>query len=158
MQNTGTLKVTTPTECEVRLVRTFNAPRHLVHDALTRPELIRRWYGPHGFAMTACDVDLRVGGKYRFAIETPDGRGVVMYGEFVEINPEGHSIRLERMEGQDGHCVVVTTLTEENGRTTMNACEIYPSPQVRDFVISVGMEHGAAESYDRLAEMLALTA
>jgi uncharacterized protein YndB with AHSA1/START domain len=73
MKNTGTLKVTTPTEREIVLTRVFDAPRRMVYDAMTKPELLKRWFGPRGWSLAVCDIDLRVGGKWLFVLRGPDG-------------------------------------------------------------------------------------
>ena len=83
MKNTGTLKVTLPSDREVRLTRVFDAPRTMVYDAFTKPELLKRWFGPHGFSMLVCEVDLRVGGRWRFVLQAPDGSTMGMGGVYV---------------------------------------------------------------------------
>jgi len=80
MRNTGSLKVTTPTEREVVLTRVFDAPRHLVYGALTKPELLKRWFGPRGWSLKVCEVDLRGGGAWRFVLHGPDGTDMGMSG------------------------------------------------------------------------------
>src|SRR5712691_7085974 len=85
MKNTGTLKVTTPTDREILLTRVFDAPRSLVFDALTQPELLKRWFGPRGWSLVVCEVDLRVGGSWRFRLRGPDGREMGMSGVYREI-------------------------------------------------------------------------
>jgi uncharacterized protein YndB with AHSA1/START domain len=155
MKNTGTLKVTTPTDREVVLTRVFDAPRHLVFAALTKPELIRRWFGPHGFSVPVCEVDLRVGGKWRYILEGPDGRKMGMSGSYREIAPPDRLVHMESFDDYPGESQVTTILVEQAGQTTLTATVLCESKEIRDAVIKSGMEHGAAETYDRLAELLA---
>lgn len=154
MKNTGTLKVTTPTDREIVLTRVFNAPRRMVFDAFTKPELLKRWFGPRGWELVVCEIDLRVGGTFRFVLRGPDGRDMGMRGVYREITPPERSVHMESFDDYPGESQVTTVLVEQGGRTTMTATVLYPSREVRDIVISTGMEHGAAESYDKLAELL----
>lgn len=154
MKNTGTLKVTTPTDREIVLTREFNAPRHLVYEAFTTPELLRRWFGPHGWSLSTCEVDLRVGGGFRFVMRGPDGQEMGMRGTYRELDPPDRSVHVESFDDYPGESIVTAVFVEANGRTTMTATVLYESKEVRDAVIASGMEHGAAESYDRLAELL----
>ena len=157
MKNTGSLKVTTPTDREVVLTRVFDAPRRLVFDAFTKPELLKRWFGPRGWSLVVCEIDLRVGGAWRFVLRGPDGTEMGMRGVYREITPPERSVHTESFDqfAHAGESVVTTVLTEEAGKTTLAATVLYPSREVRDAVIGSGMEHGAAESYDKLAELLA---
>ena len=155
MKNTGTLKVTTPTDREIVLTRVFDAPRRLVFDAFTKPELLQRWFGPHGWSMPVCEVDLRVGGTFRFVLRGPDGKEMGMRGVYREIVPPERSVHLESFDDYPGESQVSAVFLEKDGKTTMTAAILYPSREVRDAVIKSGMEHGAAESYDKLAELLA---
>jgi uncharacterized protein YndB with AHSA1/START domain len=155
MKNNGTLTVTTPTDREVVLTRVFDAPRHLVFDAFTKPELLKRWFGPHGWSLVICEVDLRVGGGFRFVLRGPDGRDMGMRGVYREIAPPDRSVHMESFDDFPGESQVTTVLTEQDGKTTLTATVLYASKEVRDAVIQSGMEHGAAESYDKLAELLA---
>ncbi len=154
MRNTGTLKVTTPGDREVVLTRVFDAPRWMVFDAFTKPELLKRWFGPHGWSLVVCEVDLRVGGGFRFVLRGPDGREMGMRGVYREIVPPERSVHMESFDDYPGESQVTTVLAEQDGKTTLTATVLYPSPEVRDLVLKSGMEHGAAESYDRLAELL----
>ncbi|MGJ5820631.1 SRPBCC family protein [Paludibaculum fermentans] len=154
MKNTGTLKVTTPTEREIVLTRVFDAPRRMVFDAFTKPELLKRWFGPRGWELVVCDIDLRVGGTFRFLLRGPDGRDMGMRGVYREVTPPERSVHMESFDDYPGESQVTTLLVEQGGRTTMTATVLYPSQEIRDIVIRMGMEHGAAESYDKLAELL----
>jgi uncharacterized protein YndB with AHSA1/START domain len=157
MKNTGTLKVTTPTDREIVLTRVFDAPRQMVFDAFTKPELLKRWFGPRGWSLVVCETDFRVGGSWRFVLRGPDGQEMGMRGLYREIVPPERTVHTESYDDYPGESIVTAVWVEEHGKTTMTATVLYPSQEVRDAVINSGMEHGAAESYDKLAEMLAST-
>ena len=155
--NSGTFAVTTPSDREIRMTRLFDAPRALVFEAMTRPEHIRNWWGNlgPGYSVPVCEVDLRVGGKWRFVNRTPNGEQAVFYGEYREINPPDRVVFTEIFEPfPDAVSVVTSVLTEENGKTRMTASVEYPSREVRDMVRATGMERGAALSYDRLEDVV----
>ena len=154
MKNTGTLKVTTPTDREIVLTRVFDAPRNLVFDAFSKPELLKRWFGPRGWSLVVCDVDLRVGGGFRFVMRSPDGKDMGMRGTYRELAPPDRSVHMESFDDYPGESQVTAVFVEQDGKTTLTATILYPSKEVRDIVIKSGMEHGAAESYDKLAELL----
>jgi uncharacterized protein YndB with AHSA1/START domain len=154
MKNTGTLKVTTPTDREIVLTRIFDAPRRLVFQAFTKPELLKRWFGPRGWSLVLCEIDLKVGGTFRFVLRGPDGKEMGMRGVYREIVPPERSVHMESFDDYPGESQVTAVFTEQGGKTTLTATVLYPSQEVRDAVIKSGMEHGAAESYDRLAELL----
>jgi uncharacterized protein YndB with AHSA1/START domain len=155
MKNIGTLAVSLPSDCEVALTRVFRAPRQLVYDAFSKPEILKRWFGPRGWSLVTCEVDARVGGCFRFVLRAPDGRELGIRGVYRELSPPKRSIHTESFDGFPGESQVTTVLAEADGETTLIATILYPSREVRDAVIKSGMEHGAAESYDKLAEMLA---
>ncbi len=154
MRNTGTLSVSTPTDLEIVMTRVFDAPREMVFDAFSKPELLRRWFGPRGWSLAVCEVDLRVGGGFRFVLRGPDGREMGMRGTYLELAPPVRSVHMESFDDYPGESQVTSLFVEEAGRTTLTVTVLYPSKQIRDAVIQSGMEHGAAESYDRLAELL----
>lgn len=155
MTKNRTLDVTLPADTDILMTRVFDAPRRLVWDAMTKPELIRRWYGPRDHEVIVCEVDLRVGGAWRNVSRTPDGKEVAFSGVYKEITPHGHLVNTEIFEEYpDVPSLVTTTLIERDGKTTMQLLASYPSKDVRDLVLQTGMEHGAAESYDRLNELL----
>jgi len=156
MKNTGTLKVVTQGDREIVMTRVFDAPRDLVFDALTKPELLKRWFGPHGWTLTECEVDLRVGGAWRFFSHGPGGRTMGMRGVYREIVPPERIQYTESFDewAEQGSALITTTLAERDGRTTLTCVSLAPSREVRDAVIRTGMEHGAAETYDRLADTL----
>lgn len=151
--NSGTFKVTTPSDTDIHLTRLFAAPRHLVFEALTTPEHVRRWWGilNDQYSVPVCEIDLRVGGAWRFVGEGPDGRIPAFYGVYQEITPPERLVNTEFFEPfPDAGSVVTTVLTEEGGKTRMTVTASYPSKDVRDMVLETGMERGAAVSYDRL--------
>jgi uncharacterized protein YndB with AHSA1/START domain len=151
-----TLKITTPTDREVVLTRVFDAPRSLVFAALTQPELLRRWYGVRGYSLVVCEVDLRVGGTWRFVMRKPDGKEVGQRGVYREIVPSERIVNTESWEDWDaGEMVVTTVLVEQGGKTTLTARTIFPSQEVRDTVLKSGLEGSAVELYDKLDEVLA---
>jgi uncharacterized protein YndB with AHSA1/START domain len=154
MRNTGTLKVSTPSGREIAMTRVFDAPRTLVFDAFTKPELLKRWFGPRGWTLVVCEIDYKVGGAFRFVLRGPDGTEMGMRGVYREILRPERSVHNESFDDYPGESQVTAVFTEQNGKTTLVATVLYPSQEVRDAVIQSGMEHGAAESYDRLAELL----
>jgi uncharacterized protein YndB with AHSA1/START domain len=153
MKNTGLLKVTPIGDLDILLTRVFDAPRHLVFDALTKPDLVKRWFGPHGWSCTECEIDLRVGGAWRYLLIGPNGRSMTMHGVYRELAPPDRMVHTETINNFP-ESIVTTRLTEENGRTTLNATVASPSKETRDAVLHSGMERGAGETYDRLAELL----
>jgi uncharacterized protein YndB with AHSA1/START domain len=155
MKNTGTLKVTTPSDREIVMTRVFDAPRHMVFDAFRKPELLKRWFGPRGWTLEVCQVDFRVGGSFRFVLRSPDGKQMGMRGRYREIVPPERSVHMESFDDYPGESQVTGVFSELNGKTTLTVTVLYDSKEVRDAVLQSGMEHGAAESYDRLAELLA---
>src|SRR3984893_9894403 len=154
MENTRTLKVTMPTERQIVLTRVFDAPRSLVFDAFTKPELLKRWFGPRGWSLAVCEVDLKVGGTFRFVMRGPDGKEMGMRGVYREIVPPERSVHTESYDDYPGESQVTAVFVEQGGKTTLTATVLFPSQEVRDAVIKSGMEHGAAESYDKLAGLL----
>jgi uncharacterized protein YndB with AHSA1/START domain len=151
-----TLRVTTPTERELVMTRGFDAPRSLVFDALTQPELLRRWYGPVGWSLVVCEIDLRVGGAWRFVTRRPDGKEVGQRGVYREIVRPERLVNTESWEDWNpGELLVTAILVEDGGRTTLTSTLLFPSQEVRDALIKSGMTSGAAETYDKLDECLA---
>jgi uncharacterized protein YndB with AHSA1/START domain len=155
--NSDSFKVTTPSDREIRLTRVFNAPPQLVFEAMTRPEHVRQWWGclGEGYSVPVCEIDLRVGGKWRFVNRHPKGEAA-FHGEYREINPPSRVVFTEIFEDfPDTVSVVTSELTEENGKTRLTATVAYPSIEVRDMVIASGMSRGAGISYDRLEDLVA---
>jgi uncharacterized protein YndB with AHSA1/START domain len=154
--NSDSFQVSTPSDCEIRLTRLFSAPRPLVFDAMTKPEHVRRWWGQlgDGYSVPVCEIDLRVGGAWRFVNRHPKGEAV-FYGEYREIVRPSRLVFTEIYAPfPDSVSVVTTDYTEEDGKTRMTATVRYPSQQVRDMVLGSGMQQGAATSYDRLEEVV----
>src|ERR1700732_1714068 len=113
MKNTGTLKVTTPTDREIVLTRVFDAPRHLVFEAFTRPELLKRWFGPRGWSLVVCEVDLKVGGGWRFVLRSPDGKEMGMRGIYLEIDRPARSVHMESFDDYPGESQVTSVFVEQ---------------------------------------------
>ncbi len=163
MTNPGTSKVkfqiTTPSDREIAMTRVFDAPRRLVFDAFTKPELVKQWLlGPPGWTMPVCEIDLRVGGAYRYVWRRENnGKEMGMGGIYREIVPQERLVCTELFDEAwyAGESLITTTLVEQGGRTTMTSTMLYVSQEVRDGVLKSGMESGVAASYDRLAELLA---
>ena len=154
--NSDTFRVSTPSDREIQLTRLFDAPPRLVYEAMTRPEHIRRWWGrlTPEHSVIECDVDLRVGGAWRFVGRGPQG-DYAFHGVYRELAPPGRAVFTEIFEPfPDVESVVTSLLTEEGGKTRLTATVIYPSLQVRDMVVNTGMAGGAAISYDRLEELM----
>jgi uncharacterized protein YndB with AHSA1/START domain len=156
MHNPGTLTVTTPTDREIVLTRVFDAPRRLVFDALTRPELLRRWFGARGWNLVVCEVDLREGGTWRFVSRGPDGTEMGQGGVYRVILPPDRLVYTELFDDQSypGESLITHVLVELDGRTTLTSTLLYASREGRDIVLRYPMDRGVAESYDRLAELL----
>jgi uncharacterized protein YndB with AHSA1/START domain len=157
-----TLKVTVPTDREIVLTRSFHAPRRLVFDAMTKPELLRRWLlGPPGWSMIVCEIDSKVGGGYRYEWRSVDGSEMGVHGVHLEIVPHERVVNTQIFdfgcEAQSAEALVTSVLTEQSGWTMLTTTVLYPSKEIRDAVLQSGMEHGAAASYDKLAELLAAT-
>jgi uncharacterized protein YndB with AHSA1/START domain len=160
MQNSGALKVTTPTDREIVITRLFDAPRRLVFDAMSRADLLQRWLsGPPGWEMVACDNDFRAGGAFRHVWRGPAGEEMTMRGVYRDVVPPERIVRTESFEfgcdAQAGEQVGTLVLTDQGGKTMLTLTVQYPSKEARDATIASGMEHGVAASYDRLAELLA---
>jgi len=159
-----TAVVTLPADNQIKIVREFAAPKHLVYKAMTTPELIKRWWNAKRGEVTVAEVDLRVGGKWRHVMVTPAGIDVGFHGEFREIIPNERLVSTEAFEGVPGMemseeqseasaAVNTVTLTEKGGRTTLTVLSQYPSQEIRDIVIETGMEAGMQDAYDLLEEV-----
>jgi uncharacterized protein YndB with AHSA1/START domain len=155
MNTNGNLTITTPSDREVKVTRVFSASSALVFDALTKPELLRRWYGPTGWELLLCEIDLRVGGKWHFVSRHPNGKEIGQLGVYREIVPNQKIVNTENWEDWDaGETFVTTVLAEQNGITTLTCTMLFPSETVRDTVLKGGLEHGTKECYDKMAEVL----
>ena len=159
MKSTGNLKLTTQGDREIVMTRALDAPRRLVFDAFTKPELVKQWLlGPPGWSMPVCEIDLRVGGVYRYVWRRDsDGSEMGMGGVYREIATPERLVATEKFDQPwyPGEAVGTTVLVEQNGKTTITQTVLYQSPEARDAVLKSGMEKGVAASYDRLAELLA---
>lgn len=148
--------VTLPTETQILITRELDAPKHLVYKAFTTPELIKRWWHARRGEVTVAEVDLRVGGRWRHVMVTPDGMEVGFHGEYREIVPDERVVSTEIFEGvpdADATPTVNTlTLTEDGGRTRLTILVDAPSREVRDAIIESGMEDGLQDALDLLEE------
>lgn len=157
MNTTGTLEVTTPSEREIAMTRVFEAPRNLVFDAWTKPELLKRWLGVrNGWSLAVCEIDLRVGGAYRYVWRGPDGAEMGMGGVYREIVPPERLVATESFDDAwyPGQALDTIVLVEHGGKTTATTTVHYESREARDAVLQSDMDRGVAESYDKLAEHL----
>ena len=156
--STAALQVTTPGDREIAMTRTFDAARELVFEAWTRPALVRRWLlGPSGWSMPICEIDLRIGGRYRFVWRRDaDGSEMAMGGVYRDVVAAERIVATERFDDAwyPGEAVVTTTFAETRGRTTVTSTMLFESRDARDGVLKSGMESGVTQSYDRLAALL----
>jgi len=155
---TGTLTVAARGDREIVMTREFAAPRAMVFDACTKPELIRRWLlGPPGWTMIVCEVDLRVGGAYRYVWRNTQGTEMGMGGVFREVVAPERLVSTEKFDESwyPGECVGTIVLTESGGRTTLTQSLLYDTREARDGVLQSPMEQGVGVSYDRLDVLLA---
>jgi uncharacterized protein YndB with AHSA1/START domain len=152
------LKLATRGDREILMTRVFDAPRRMVFDAFTKPELVKQWLlGPPGWTMPVCDIDLRVGGSYRYVWRnTTDGNEMGMGGVYREIAAPERIVATEKFDEAwyPGEAVGTLVLSERGGKTTVTQTVLYQSPEARDAVLKSGMEKGVSASYDRLAELL----
>jgi uncharacterized protein YndB with AHSA1/START domain len=154
----GTLKVTTPSDREILVTRVLDAPRRLVFQCLSRPEFVRQWLlGPPGWSMPVCEIDFRVGGRFRYVWRHENGNEMGMGGEFREIVPPERIVHVEVFDEDwtGGETTVTTLLAEREGRTTMSMTIVYSSREARDGALRSGMTEGMSVGYDRLDELLA---
>ncbi|MEO8903175.1 MAG: SRPBCC domain-containing protein [Polyangiaceae bacterium] len=158
MRFADTFKLTTPSDCEIQVTRTFAAPRALIFDALTKPELVKRWLlGPPGWSMPVCEIELRVGGAYRYQWRfDASGNEMAMRGTFKEIVAPEKLVATEKFDDAwyPGEALDTTLLVERDGKTTMTLTVLYESKRARDTATRSGMEQGMAAGYDKLEELL----
>lgn len=158
MKPAGSLKVTTPSDREIAMTRLFHAPRHLVWDALTKPEFVRQWMlGPPGWTMPVCEISLQVGGINRFVWRNAHGTEMGLTTTVREIVVPERMVVTERFDESwyPGEAQVTNVLVEQDGKTTLTMTVRYESQEARDTVLKSPMEHGVAAGYDRLEELLA---
>ena len=143
---------------EILITRSFNAPRVLVFDAFSKPAMVKQWlHGPPGWTMTTCRIDLRVGGKYRYAWRNHTGDTMAIAGEYTEVSRPERIVNTERFEPAwyDGDALATMVLTEKAGRTLMRLTVRYASKKTRDEILASPMEGGLEFSYERLDQLLA---
>jgi uncharacterized protein YndB with AHSA1/START domain len=157
--SSGTATVTLPTDEQILITREFAAPKHLVYKAWTTPELVRRWWHANRGEMTVAEIDLRVGGKWRYVMVTEDGFEVAFHGEYREIVPNERIVSTEvyegapQAEGVEEGTLNTLTLAEMDGRTTMTVLVLAPSKEIRDAIIESGMEAGMQDAMDNLEQV-----
>jgi uncharacterized protein YndB with AHSA1/START domain len=156
MMTRGTTVVTVPTDTEILITRAFDAPRHLVYKAWTTPDLIKRWWSGDRGEMTIAEVDLRVGGKWRFVMTAHGELEVAFHGEYREIIPNERIVSTEVYEAMpEGQALSIVTFAESDGRTVLTLLMQLASKEERDAVISSGMEGGVREQMDHLEQVAA---
>jgi uncharacterized protein YndB with AHSA1/START domain len=154
MASSGTAVVTLPTDTQILITREFAAPKHLVYTAWTTPEYIKRWWAGQRGVVTVADVDLRVGGMWRYVMVTEGGFEVAFHGEYREIVANERIVTTEVYEAMPGDGVLYTvTFTEVGGRTTLRLLVEAGSKEVRDLIINSGMEGGVQEGWDILEQV-----
>jgi uncharacterized protein YndB with AHSA1/START domain len=156
---TSEVQVTTPTETEILITREFNAPRQLVFDAMSKPELLKRWLsGPSGWTMVECESDTRIGGTFRHLWHGPEQMEMAMHGTYREVIPPERIVRTESFSfgcsAQAGEQLATMVLTEQAGKTALRLTVLYPSKTARDAALASGMARGVSASYERLDELL----
>jgi uncharacterized protein YndB with AHSA1/START domain len=157
VKNFGKLTVTIPSDREIAMTRAFNAPRQLVFDALTKPELLKRWLtGPPGWTFAVCEIDLKVGGTYRFVWSKAGGIQMGVGGVYREVTPPERFVNTEKFDEPwyPGEALVTNALVEADGKTTLTLTVKYESREARDVALQSPMEEGVALGYDRLAEIV----
>ncbi|MFN2483695.1 MAG: SRPBCC family protein [Candidatus Limnocylindria bacterium] len=151
----GAMTLSLPSDREIVLTRAFDAPRELVFEAHTKAEHLRNWWGPRRYEMPVCEIDFRLGGTWRMVHRGADGQEFGFHGEYREIVPPEKIVWTFEFDGAPGDVSVETaTFEERDGKTILTASAVYASAEARDAMLQSGMEEGAAETYDRLAEYL----
>lgn len=157
MLNPGKLIVSTPSDREVMMTRVFDAPRRLVFEAMTRPDLLKRWFhGPDGWSLEVCEVDLRVGGAYRYVWRGPDGVEMGISGVCKEVSAPDRIVQTEAFDQSwyPGEAIVTVAFAEDDGKTTLTMTVLYETPEIRDAVLKTPMAEGVSAGYDRLDGLL----
>jgi uncharacterized protein YndB with AHSA1/START domain len=151
------LVVTTPSDREIVVTRQFNAPRAMVFDCWTKPELLKRWYGAEGWDLTHCEMDLRVGGKWRFVSRGPNGMEMGSGGIVRELSPPGKIVTTEKYDADwtGGETIVTNVLTEKDGITTMTITVLYATKEARDGALKTPMAKGMEMGFQRMEKTLA---
>ena len=156
-KSAGMIDITTPSDREIRITRAFDAPRRLVFDAYTKPELLTRWMGVMpGWTFAVCEVDLRVGGGFRFVWRGPEGIEMGMRGTYLEVTRPRRIVNTESFDQKwyEGECVETVTLEENGGRTTLTMLLRYDNQAVRDAVLQSGATTGMEAGFGNLAALL----
>ena len=152
--SSGTATVTLPTDEQILITREFDAPKELVYKAFTTPELVKRWWHANRGEVTVVEIDLRVGGKWRYAMVADGGMEVGFHGEYRELVPNERIVSTEIYEGYpDEQAVNTATLTEVDGRTTLEILVQHSSKEARDAHINSGMEAGMQDAFDLLEQV-----
>jgi uncharacterized protein YndB with AHSA1/START domain len=158
--SSGTATVTLPTDEQILITREFAAPRHLVYKAFTTPELVKRWWNAKRGEVTTCEIDLRVGGKWRSVMVTEDGTEVGFHGEYREVVPNERIVSTEVYEGlpegvseEEGGTVNTATFIETDGRTLLTLIVEAANKVSRDAIIDSGMEAGMQDAFDLLEQV-----
>jgi len=158
MRQPGALQVTAQGDREIRMTRSFHAPRQLVFDAFTKPELVRQWLlGPEGWTMPVCEIDLRVGGRYRYLWRHANGNEMGMGGVYREIVVPERIVSTEKFDQAwyPGEAVGTVVLSEQGGLTTITHTVLYDTRAARDGVLQSPMEQGVSAGYNRMEALLA---
>jgi uncharacterized protein YndB with AHSA1/START domain len=152
----GSATVTLPSDTEIRITRRFDAPAGLVFEAWTTPDLVRRWWGSEEMPITVCEIDLRVGGAWRYVTRGRDGEELGWHGTFLEIEPARRIVSTECFEGfPEAETVNTLTLVQDGGVTTLEVLVRHSRPEYRDGHLESGMEGGLQQTFDRLADLVA---
>ena len=157
MASTGTATVTLPTDEQILITREFDAPKHLVYQAWTTPELVMQWWSGRRGTVTSAEIDLRVGGAWRYVMIATGGHEVAFHGEFREIVPNERIVNTEVYESpevdENDPAINTVTFTEDGGRTTLTLLTEVSSQEIRDMIIESGMEGGMQEGMDLLEQV-----
>jgi len=157
MTSSGTATVTLPTDEQILITREFDAPKHLVYKAWTTPELVKRWWSADRGEVTLAEIDLRVGGMWRYVMVATGELEVGFHGEYREIIPNERIVTTEVFEGipgvPGGEAMNTLTFTEVDGRTTLEILAEHTDKETRDMVIDTGMEAGMQEAMDHLEQV-----
>ncbi len=158
--SSGTATVTLPTDEQILITREFDAPKHLVYDAYTTPELVRRWWSGRRGEMTIAEIDLRVGGTWRYVMVASGGFEVAFHGEYREIVPNERIVMTEVYEAPETQALPeadaplnIVSFTEVDGRTTLTLLVQTTGKELRDTIINSGMEAGMQEGMDLLEQV-----
>ena len=157
LTRSGSAKVTLPADDQILITREFDAPPDLVYKAWTTPDLVMRWWAGHHGEMLAVDIDLRVGGGWRYVMRTSDGGEIAFHGEYRELVPGERIVTTEVFEGvpePDEHVLnVVTFAPSDVGGTALELLVLAQTKEIRDVIVGSGMEAGMQEQMDRLDEL-----